>query len=94
MWEHVKPIILKLIQQNTDGSYFRIEFYSYDSEIVKLSEAHHYDEKNKLIGKYCRLTSPDIKFNPHYFVSKFTHDTSQKLVEYFENPDLFIEYII
>ena len=54
---------------------------------MKIKEAYHYDKNNKLIGKYDRITSNDKKFNPHYFVSKFTIDTSQKLVEYYENPE-------
>jgi hypothetical protein len=94
MWEQVKPITLKLEQKNEDGTVFVLEFFSYDYELVKISEAYHYDKNNKLIGKYDRITSDDKIFNPHYFVSKFTMDTSQKLVQYYENPDLFIEYIL
>ena len=94
MWNEVKPITLKFKQINEDGTYFWLKFFSYDYELVKISEACHYDKNNKLIGKYDRITSNDKKFNPHYFVSKFTKDTSQKLVEYYENSDLFIEYIL
>mgnify|MGYP001159581571 FL=1 len=94
MWDEVKPITLEFKQINEDGTYFWLEFFSYDYELVKINEAYHYDKNNKLIGKYDRITSDDKKFNPHYFVSKFTMDTSQKLVEYYENADLFIEYIL
>lgn len=94
MWEQVKPITLEFKQLNEDKTYFWLKFYSYDYELVKIDEAYHYDENNKLIGKYCRITSHDKKFNPHYFVSKFTLETSQRLVEYYENPNLFIEYML
>lgn len=94
MWNQVKPITLKFKQTNDDGTYFWLEFYSYDQELVKLSEAYHYDKNNKLIGKYDRVLINNKKFNPHYFISKFTTKTSQRLVEYFENSNLFIEYIL
>ena len=94
MWNQVKPITLELKQINEDGTYFCIEFYSYDYKLVKIKEAYHYDSNDKLIGKYCNITSNNKKFNPHYFVSKLTMQTSQKLIEYYENSNLFIEYIL
>tara|TARA_B100000282_G_scaffold264386_1_gene214907 strand:+ start:908 stop:1192 length:285 start_codon:yes stop_codon:yes gene_type:complete len=94
MWNQVKPITLKFKQINEDGTYFWLEFFSYDYELVKISEAYHYSKNNKLIGKYDRRLLGDKKFNLHYFISKFTKKTSQRLVEYFENPNLFIEYIL
>ena len=94
MWDEVKPITLKIIQNNEDGTTLHLEFFSYDYELVKISEAYHYDRSNQLIAKYDRINKIDKKTNLNYFVSKFTPDTNQRLVEYYENPKLFIEYML
>ena len=45
----------------------KLEFFSYDYELVKISEAYHYDKNNKLIGKYDRITSNDKKIQSSLF---------------------------
>lgn len=96
MWDEVKPITLVLEQKNDDGSKFVLHFYSSDSELVKLKEAFHFNECGKPIGSYLRLQHPTDKceYNSNFFVGKLTKITIKKLIEYFENPNLFIEFMI
>jgi len=96
MWEQVKPIKLILEQNNEDNTTFWMEFYSYDSELVKLNEAKHYSSDNQLLGEYSRILGPqkNSKYDPHFFVSKLKIETTTKLIQYYENPDLYLEYIL
>lgn len=94
MWDNVKPITLVLNQKNSDSTKFVFHFYSFDSELVKLNEALHFDKNNKLIGSYSYLSEPNPKYSSNYFVSRISKTTIKKLIEYFENSKLYIEYLI
>lgn len=96
MWDEVKPITLLLEQNNSDGSRFLLNFYSHDYELIKLKDASHYDEKGKLIGEYSRLYDQHsfCKYDLNFFIEKLNKNTTQKLIEYFENPYLYIEYFV
>lgn len=95
MWEQVKPITLEIKQINEDDSFFIYNFYSFDSELVKISEAVYYDENGYKIGCYSRLLEIDdkCKLSLNFFTSKLNKSTTNKLVEYFENPRLFVEFL-
>ena len=95
MWEEVKPITLFLEQKNDDGTRFYMYFYSHDYELIKLREAVHFDENNRMLGSYSRLLDAhcESKYDSNYFVGRLTYETTRKLIEYYENPNLFVEYM-
>lgn len=95
MWDEVKPITLLLEQNNSDGSRFVLYFYSTDYELIKLREATHFDENGNPIGSYSRLTDTQLssKLPLNFFIEKLTKTTIQKMIEYYENPKLFVEYM-
>ena len=95
MWDQVKPITLTIEQLNSDKSKFILYFYSCDSEVVKLKEAIFVNEFGETKGFFSRLASKhDTKYflSANFFINKLTKDTTSKLIQYFENPNLFIEY--
>ena len=94
MWDKVKPITLVLNQKNSDDTRFVYHFYSFDSELIKLNEAFHFNKNNKLIGSYSYSSKQNHKYNSNYFVSRISKTTIKKLIEYFENSNLYIEYLI
>ena len=96
MWDKVKPITLSLKQKNNDNTTFVLDFYSFDSELVKLNEAFLYDMNLKLIGTYSRLnkTEGNCNYNSNFFICKLSKNTIKKIIKYFENPNLFIEFMI
>ena len=96
MWEDVKPITLILEQKNHDESIFVLHFYTYDHELIKLNEAFHFDKNRKPIGSYVRLLDEHekCKYNLNYFVSRLSKKTIKKMIEYFENPKLYIEFMM
>ena len=95
MWEEVKPITMLLEQEHDDGSRFYMYFYSYDYELVKLKEAVHFDADNRIIGNYSRLLSDHCmsEYDSNFFISRLTKSTTRKMIEYYENPNLFVEYM-
>ncbi len=95
MWEEVKPITLYLEQKNDDGSRFLMYFYSHDYELVKLKEAVHFDEEDNIVGSYSRLldTHCASKYDSNFFISRLSKATTRKMIEYYENPNLFVEYM-
>ena len=95
MWDEVKQITLLLEQNNSDGSRFVLYFYSTDYELIKLREATHFDDSGNLIGSYSRLTDAHLSSNLslNFFIEKLTKTTIQKMIEYYENPKLFVEYM-
>jgi hypothetical protein len=96
MWEEVKPITILLEQENSDGSRFLLDFYSHDYELIKLKEASHYDNNNQLIGSYSRLYDKHCvcDYDSNFFVERLLLTTTQKLIEYYENSNLYIEFNI
>jgi hypothetical protein len=94
MWEQVKPITLLLEQDNEDGSRFLMQFYSHDYELIRLKEASHFDKHGVLIGDYSRLVDVhcECKYDLNFFVERLSRKSTQQLVEYFENPNIYIEY--
>ena len=96
MWDNVKPITLFLEQENDDGSRFLLYFYSNDYELIKLREAVHFDIEGRLVGNYSRLLDAhcSCKYDSNFFVERLTETTTKKLVEYYENSKLYIEYLI
>ena len=96
MWDKVKPITLFLEQENDDGSRFLLYFYSNDYELIKLREAVHFDIEGRLVGSYSRLLDAhcSCKYDSNFFVERLAKDTTKKLVEYYENSKLYIEYLI
>ena len=94
MWEEVKPITLFLRQDNSDGGYFLLYFYSTDYELVKLREASHFGLDGQMIGDYSRLLDLHCActYDSNFFVDRLTRTTIQKMVEYYENPNIYIEY--
>ena len=95
MWEEVKPIIMFLEQKNEDGSRFLMYFYSHDYELVKLKEAVHFDPSGNIVGSYSRLLDAHeaSKHDSNFFISKLSTTTTRKMIEYYENPNLFVEYM-
>jgi len=95
MWEEVKPITLFLEQKNEDNSRYLLYFYSHDYELIKLREATEFNSNNKIVGSYSRLLDAHStsKFSASYFIDKLNRNTINKMIEYYENPNLFIEYI-
>ena len=96
MWEEVKPITLLLEQDNEDGSRFLMHFYSHDYELVKLKEASHFNQNGAMIGNYSRLYEShcECTYDLNFFVERLSKNTTQKIIEYFENPNIYIEYYI
>ena len=96
MWDQVKPITLLLEQINDDGSRFLMHFYSHDYELVKLKEATHLGELGDVIETYSRLLDEyGIKASSaNYFIQKLNKDSVSKLIQYYENKNLFIEYML
>ena len=97
MRQDVKPITLFLRQDNADGSYFLLYFYSYDYELVKLKEATHISESGEdVLGSYCKLLEvyDASGYSAQFFIERLTRETTQKMIEYYENSNLSIEYFI
>lgn len=96
MWEEVKPITLLLEQDNEDGSRFLMHFYSHDYELVKLKEASHFNKSGAMIGNYSRLYELhcECTYDLNFFVELLSKNTTQKIIEYFENPNIYIEYYL
>jgi len=96
MWEQVKPITMLLEQENDDGSRFVLHLFSHDFELIKVRDAFEYNSKNELIGEYSRVISrhDEHKHNSNYFVEKLTNQSRQRIIEFYENPNIFIEYFI
>ena len=96
MWDNVKPITLFLEQENDDGSRFLLYFYSNDYELIKLKEATHFDAEDKLVGSYSRLLDAhdSCKYDSNFFVEQLSDGTVRKLIEYYENSSLYIEYMM
>lgn len=96
MWEDVKPISLSLEQKNKDGSYFILNFYSNDYELIKLRDACHYDADGKFVGDYSRLSQEHFSsvYTANFFIDKLTEESIKKIIEYYENANLYIEYFI
>lgn len=94
MWDEVKPISVEITQINDDLSEIVYDFYSHDYEVVKLSSAIH-KKDGKLLFSYDKFGS---KFNSYknakYFVSRINKNTTQKLIEYYENRNLYLEFFI
>ena len=97
MRQGVKPITLFLRQDNEDGSYFLLYFYSYDHELVKLKEATHISESgDDVLGSFCNLLEvyDASGYSAQFFIERLTKPTTQKMIEYYENSSLSIEYFI
>jgi hypothetical protein len=96
MWDNVKPITLYLEQKNDDGSRFLLYFYSHDYELIKLREATHFDAEGTLVGGYSRLLDAhgSCKYDSNFFIERLSKTTIQKMIEYYENPNLFVEYLM
>lgn len=96
MWEEVKPITLLLEQDNEDGSRFLMHFYSHDYELVKLKEASHFNKSGVMVGTYSRLCESHCEciYDLNFFVERLSKTTTRKIIEYFENPNIYIEYYI
>lgn len=96
MWEEVKPITLLLEQDNEDGSRFLMHFYSHDYELVKLKEASHFNKSGAMVGNYSRLYEShcECTYDLNFFVERLSKTTTRKIIEYFENPNIYIEYYI
>jgi hypothetical protein len=96
MWDQVKPITLLLEQENEDGSSFIMHFYSHDYDIVKLQEATHINADKNLVGTYSRLLDAHIEssYTASFFIERLSRNSVKKMVEYYENPRLFVEYLI
>jgi len=96
MWDNVKPITLFLEQENDDGSRFLLYFYSNDYELIKLKEATHFDPEGRLVGDYSRLLDAhcSCKYDSNFFIERLSKSTTRKMIEYYENPNLFIEYMM
>ena len=96
MWDQVKPITLFLEQKNNDASRFLLYFYSYDHKSVKLNEASHITSAGELLGSFCKLLEPyrNSEYSARFFIEKLNKETTQKMIEYYENSNLFIEYPI
>ena len=95
MWDQVKPITLLLDQLNDDGSRFLMNFYSHDYKLVKLKEATHLSEFGEILETYSRLYDNHEVAPPslNYFVSRLNKDSVSKLIQYYENKNLLIEYM-
>jgi len=96
MWEQVKPITIEIKQINDDSTYFIYSFYSFDSKLIKVDNVCHYDEKNIILGCYSRLTEDDseCKTKLNFFMENLNNSTTNKLIQYFENPKLYVEFYI
>jgi hypothetical protein len=97
MWQDVKPITLFLRQDNEDGSYFLLYFYSHDYELVKLKEATHISMSGEnILGSFCSLLEiyDASGYSAQFFIERLTKATTQKMIEYYENSNLSIEYFI
>jgi hypothetical protein len=96
MWDQVKPITLFLEQENDDKSRFLMYFYSFDYELVKLNEAMHFGTGGELLGGYSRLLEfhGDGKYDSNFFVERLTRETIYDLIQYYENKNLTVEYLI
>ena len=97
MRQDVKPITLFLRQDNEDGSYFLLYFYSYDYEVVTLKEATHISESgDDVLGSFCNLLEVynGSGYSAQFFIERLTKQTTQKMIEYYENSNLFVEYFI
>tara|TARA_A100001037_G_scaffold63293_1_gene55386 strand:+ start:86935 stop:87225 length:291 start_codon:yes stop_codon:yes gene_type:complete len=96
MWDNVKPITLILEQKNEDETRFLLYFYSTDYELIKLREGTHFDASGNILGGYSRLLSShdSCKYDSNFFVERLSTTTTQKLIEYYENPNLYIEYLM
>jgi hypothetical protein len=96
MWEQVKPITMLLEQENEDNSRFLMYFYSHDYEIVKLREATHITADKNLIGTYSRLLDAHAQssYTASFFIERLSRNSIKKMIEYYENPRLFVEYLV
>jgi hypothetical protein len=96
MWDQVKPITMRLEQENEDNSRFIMHFYSHDYEIVKLREATHINADKNLVGTYSRLLDAHIEssYTVSFFIERLSRNSIKKMVEYYENPRLFVEYLV
>lgn len=96
MWNQVKPITLFLEQENDDKGRFLMYFYSFDYELVKLNEAMHFGTDGELLGGYSRLMEfhGASKYDSKFFVERLSRDSLRKLVQYYENKNLLVEYVI
>ena len=96
MWEEVKPITMLLEQENEDGSRFIMQFYSHDYEIIKLMEASYIDCNKKVVETYSRLLDAHVNSScsASFFIEKLNRTSIKKIVEYYENPKLFLEYLV
>ena len=95
MWNKVKPITLEIKQINDDKSSFIYSFYSFDSELVKIDNVLHLDDKNNIVGCYSRLKDDEDKCRLplSFFTEKINKKTTDKLIQYYENSKLFIELL-
>tara|TARA_B100000579_G_C22694750_1_gene786846 strand:+ start:370 stop:660 length:291 start_codon:yes stop_codon:yes gene_type:complete len=96
MWEEVKPITMLLEQEETDGGRFLMYFYSYDYEIVKLREATYIDKYGNMAETYSRLLEDytDSSCDASFFIERLSRSSIKKMIEYYENPHLFVEYLV
>ena len=96
MWNQVKPITLFLEQKNDDESRFLLYFYSFDHELVKLNEAMHFGTDGELLGGYSRLLNFQGvgKYDSNFFVERLSRETIGLLIQYYENRNLTVEYVI
>jgi hypothetical protein len=96
MWEEVKPITLLLEQENDDGGRFLMYFYSHDYEIVKLREATYIDRYGNMAKTYSRLTEAytNSSSGASFFIERLSRSSIKKMIEYYENPRLFVEYLV
>ena len=96
MWDRVKPITLFLEQENDDKSRFLMYFYSFDYELVKLNEAMHFGPAEELLGGYSRLLEfhGTSEYDSNFFVERLSRDSLRNLVQYYENKNLTVEYVI
>ncbi len=96
MWEEVKPITMLLEQENEDGGRFLMYFYSHDYEVVKLREATYIDKTGNVAQTYSRLLDAhtNSSCSPSFFIEKLNRSSIRKMVEYYENSNLFVEYLV
>jgi hypothetical protein len=94
MWEDVKPISVKIAQTCETGCVIEYDFYSHDYEVVKLNSATHKcdGETLYLFDKF--VNGSDTIDRAKYFISKINNHTKQKLIEYYENKNLYLEFFI
>ena len=96
MWEEVKPITMLLEQDNEDGSRFLMHFYSHDHELIKLGEATYINKDGIVVETYSRLLDAHTNSSclTSFFIERLNRNSIRKMVEYYENPRLFIEYLV